>query len=67
MDEATSTLVERSANLGIVRKDVQNRLHSLNGLIYSNNNGNTKDVEEAEVLNCVAKMVDMRLSADVSK
>lgn len=74
MCEATSEIVERSTKLGIGQKDVQHRLlnhysvmpphvdRSKNGAEASR----SKDVDEAEILNCVAKMVDLRFSTDGS-
>lgn len=59
MGEATSEIVERSTNLGVGRKDAQQRLLGPDG-------GKSSEVEEAEVLNIVAKMVDLQLSTDVS-
>jgi hypothetical protein len=75
MCEATSQIVERSTKLGIGQKDVQHRLlnhysvmpshvadRSKNGAAASR----SKEVEEAEILNVVAKMVDLRFSTDGS-
>lgn len=56
MGEKTSEIVERSTNLGVARKDAQQRPHG----------GKSSEVDEAEVLNVVAKMVDLHLSTDVS-
>ncbi len=75
MCEATSEIVERSAKLGIAQKDVQDRLLDLSrrrsstSVDRSENDAETnssKDVEEAEILNLVAKMVDLRFSTDGS-
>src|SRR5438876_12354861 len=61
MDEATSDIVERSKSQGIVHVDVKTPATSPS---ESSSKGSdaTTDVEEAELLNCVAKMVDLRLS-----
>jgi hypothetical protein len=59
MGESTSEIVERSTNLGVARKDTPQRLPGPNG-------GKSSEVDEAEVLNVVAKMVDLHLSTDVS-
>jgi hypothetical protein len=75
MCEAISEIVTRSTKLGIGQKDVQHRLLNLYSVMPSNvgdrsKNGaearRSKDVEEAEILNCVAKMVDLRFSTDGS-
>ncbi len=68
MRETTSEIVERSTKLGIARKDIQHRLLGLYGRTSSNltdraaEANHSNDVEEAEVLNVVAKMVDLLLS-----
>jgi hypothetical protein len=75
MCEETSEIVERSTKLGISQKDVQDRLHDLyrkrssNVVDRSKTDGEanrSKDAEEAEILNCVAKMIDLRFSTDGS-
>jgi len=78
MRETTSKIVERSTKLGIAQKDIQHRLLSLYGrtssnhtdsgknTIGANHSNHSNDVEEAEVLNVVAKMVDLLLSTDGS-
>jgi hypothetical protein len=65
MCETTSEILERSTRLGIGQKDVQLRLLNLYSLRPSDVD-RSKDVEEAEILNCVAKMVDLRFSTDGS-
>jgi hypothetical protein len=73
--EPTSKIVERSTKLGIAHKDIQYRLLGLYGRTSSNPTdrgknaaeaNRSKDVEEAEILSVVAKMVDLRLSTDGS-
>jgi hypothetical protein len=75
MCEGTSEIVDRSMKLGLGRKDVQHRLPNFYSLRpsdvvdrseYGAGAGRSKDVEEAEILNCVAKMVDLRFSTDGS-
>jgi len=66
MCEETSEIVERSTKLGIAQKDVQDRLQDLYKKRSSNVVERSKDVEEAEILNCVAKMIDLRFSTDGS-
>ena len=65
MGEAIGEIVEKSITLGIARKDVRHRLPD--NAKPSETVNRSKDVEEAELLDCVAKMVDLRLSADRSK
>jgi len=68
MDEATSDIVERSKSHGIVHADTLVKTPGTSpGASGSSSEGVTTDVEEAELLNCVAKMVDLRLSTDGSK
>ena len=55
MGEATGEIVEKSITLGIVRKDVQKGSEVVH---------RSKHVEEAELLDCVAKMVDLSLSTN---
>jgi hypothetical protein len=66
MDETTSDIVERSKSQGIIHVDVKTSVPSPS---ESSSKGSdvTTDEEEAEILNCVAKMVDLRLSTDGSK
>jgi hypothetical protein len=75
MCETTSEIVERSTKLGISQKDIQYRLLSLHSRTSSDpaDGGknaaeveHSRDNEEAEILNVVAKMVDLRLSTDGS-
>jgi hypothetical protein len=66
MEETTSDIVERSRTLGIAKKSVQNQLSGIHDLKNPDVIDRTREVEEAEILNCVAKMVDLRLSTDVS-
>jgi hypothetical protein len=75
MCETTSQIVERSAKLGIAQKDIQLQLLDLYRERASSVGDRSKDVtetnpsrdaQEAEILNCVAKMVDLRLSTDGS-
>jgi hypothetical protein len=73
--EPTSKILERSTKLGIAQKDIQYRLPGLYGRMSSNPTDRGKNaaeanrskyIEEAEILNVVAKMVDLRLSTDGS-
>src|SRR5271163_3251769 len=64
MGEATNEIVERSFKLGIARKDTQNRLPDPHNVKPAEAVDRSKDVDEAEILNCVAKMVDLRFSTD---
>lgn len=75
MCQATSEIVERSTKLGIGQKDIQHRLLNLyspnpsDGVDCSKNGAEaspSKDVEEAEILNVVAKMIDLRFATDGS-
>jgi hypothetical protein len=74
MCETTSEIVERSTKLGIAQKDIQywllslyDRTSNLTGGGKDTAEGNrSKDVEEAEILNVIGKMVDLRLSTDGS-
>lgn len=66
MDETTSDIVERSRTLGIARKGAQNGPPGIHDLKNPDVIDRNSEVEEAEILNCVAKMVDLRLSTDVS-
>ena len=75
MAEATSEIVERSTNLGIARRDVLYRLRDPYSWEPSNAVGQSKvaadtgyreDEDEAEILSCVAKMVDFHFSAERS-
>jgi hypothetical protein len=65
MGEATGEIVEKSITLGVARKDVHYRLPEKPK--SSKVAGCPKDAEEAELMDCVAKMVDLRLSANGSK
>jgi hypothetical protein len=62
MGESTSEILARSTKLGIGQKDAQRRLLSH----YSEDASHSKDDEEAEILNVVAKMIDLRFSTDGS-
>jgi hypothetical protein len=65
MGEATNEIVERSFKLGIARKDnTQHRLPDRLNVKPAEVVDRSKDVDEAEILNCVAKMVDLRFSTD---
>ncbi len=64
MGEATNEIVERSFKLGIARKDNQNRLPDRLNVKPAEVVDRSKEVDEAEILNCVAKMVDLRFSTD---
>jgi hypothetical protein len=64
MGEATNKIVERSFKLGITRKDTQHRLPDRNNVKPAEVVDRSKEVDEAEILNCVAKMVDLRFSTD---
>ena len=75
MGEAIGQIVERSTRLGLARRDVLNRLRNpyrwepSNAIDRSRNATTTshyKDEDEAEILNCVAKMVDFHFSAEHS-
>jgi hypothetical protein len=66
MDEAISNIVERSKSQGIVHTDVKTSVPSPSGSSPKGSDATT-DEDEAELLNCVAKMVDLRLSTDGSK
>ena len=60
--DTTSEIVERSMMLGITQKDAQYRTtHNLQDpeVAYRSN-----DVAEAELLDCVAKMIDLGLSTN---
>ena len=60
MNEKTTHIVERSKTLGVAQTDL-----GLDGVKSSQETADRpKYVEEAEILNCVAKMVDLRLSSD---
>jgi hypothetical protein len=63
MDETTSDIVEKSRTLGLAKKSPPPAIHDLKNPDMIDRTG---EVEEAEILNCVAKMVDLRLSTDVS-
>jgi hypothetical protein len=66
MGEATNEIVERSFKLGIARKDTQNRLPDRQN-VKPAEVADRSEVDEAEILNCVAKMVDLRFSTDGKK
>lgn len=75
MAEATSEIVERSTTLGIARRDVLRRLpdpyswEPSNAVDRSKNATDTShsgDEDEAEILSCVAKMVDLHFSVERS-
>jgi hypothetical protein len=65
MDEPTDKIVKRSTKFSVAHKDAQHPLPSHHGL-KSSEAVRLKDVEEAEILSCVAKMVDLSLSIDYS-
>jgi hypothetical protein len=67
MDETTNDIVERSKTMGVAWKDPPPKTPGPPSVKTPEANDRPKDVEEAEILNCVAKMVDLRLSTDVSK
>lgn len=64
MGEATNELVERSFKLGIARKNTQHRLQDRTSVKPAEVVDRSKDCDEAEILNCVAKMLDLRFSTD---
>jgi hypothetical protein len=64
MGEATTEIVERSFKLGIARKDAQHRAPDRANVKPAEAVDRSKEVDEAEILNCVAKMVDLRFSTD---
>jgi hypothetical protein len=64
MGEATNEIVERSFKLGITRKDTQNRPPERENVKPTEAVDRSKEVDEAEILNCMAKMVDLRFSTD---
>jgi hypothetical protein len=75
MGETTSEIVERSTKLGITQSDIQHRLRNPYNRAFSiavdrplstASSDYSIDEDEAEILNCVAKMVDLRFSTDGS-
>lgn len=64
MGEATSEIVERSFKLGIARKSAPNQAPDRDNVKPAEVADSPKEVDEAEILNCVAKMVDLRFSTD---
>lgn len=66
MSETTGEILDRSLKFGITRKEGQIRVPG-NSPQSDAESDRPKDVEEAEVLNVVAKMLDLRLSTDGSK
>ena len=74
MGESINEIVERSTKLGIIHRDVQHRLHDAYQRVFDITVGSMNaadgalsgDEDEAEILNCVAKMVDLRFSTDGS-
>jgi hypothetical protein len=63
MGEATDEIVERSFKLGITRKSATEKPDQDKTKPTEATN-RSKEVDEAEILNCVAKMVDLRFSTD---
>ena len=66
MEETTSDIVEKSRTLGIAKKSIQRQSPGIHDLKNAELMDHTQEVEEAEILNCVARVVDFRLSTDVS-
>jgi hypothetical protein len=66
MVETTGQILDRSLKFGLTRKDGSVRVPG-NSPKSDKEPDRPKDVEEAEVLNVVAKMLDLRLSTDGSK
>jgi hypothetical protein len=73
MCEAISQFVEKSTKLGIARKDVRHRALDLCSQKSSNvadasknaaKESGSEAVEEAEILNCVSKIIDLRFSTN---
>jgi hypothetical protein len=64
MGEATNEIVERSFKLGITRKSAPNAQAEQDKVKPAETVDRSKEVDEAEILNCVAKMVDLRFSTD---
>jgi hypothetical protein len=65
MDEPTHEIVRKSKKISVAQNDALHSLPSHHGL-KSSEAARPKDVEEAEILSCVAKMVDLSLSVDYS-
>jgi hypothetical protein len=73
MGEDTNQIVSRSKELGVMRYGVLNRTPQLQKSVVEDRSGKTpedrnrmRELEEAELLSCVSKMVDLRLSTDGS-
>lgn len=73
MGEETSQIVTRSKELGVVRQNLPTRTPQAQISAADDRSGKTpedrnraKELEEAELLSCVSKMVDLRLSTDGS-
>jgi hypothetical protein len=75
MGEQTSQIVERSKALGVIRNSIPIRTTNRQGSTSSDKGDRSgkvgesfpsNDAEEAELLSCVSKMVDLRLSTDGS-
>lgn len=73
MCQATSQIVEQSTKLGIARKDSQHRVLDLccqtsSNVVDASKNAaeanRSEAAEEAEILNCVAKIIDLRFSTN---
>jgi len=64
MGEATNDIVERSFKLGITRKTPAHQKPENENVKPAEAADRSKEVDEAEILNCVAKMVDLRFSTD---
>jgi hypothetical protein len=64
MGETTNEIVERSFKLGVTRKDATQQKPENDKVKPAEVVDRSKEADEAEILNIVAKMVDLRFSTD---
>jgi hypothetical protein len=66
MTEATDTIVEKSKSLGLSKRTVKQSMSNFHFVQSLGVNESSRDVKEAETLNCVVKMIDLRISSNDS-
>lgn len=64
LHEATETIVERSKRLGLSRSTVTKNISSYQFMEPLEISKSSTDAKEGEILNCIAKMVELTMASD---